>query len=167
MGRAWQRSVLYTAHSTYGGRDRLDVSGEGDHLGSRLSPPEHLRAPLVEAKLRGVVPPDVWDAFERGYRRHLITLLVRSPDDLRAALAPSELTLVCTCAQPDHCHRSVLARLLTKLGAPFGGERPVPYRTVFRSGEFLRPNAAAEDTERASLYPEDYEFPYAPARNRR
>ena len=40
-----------------------------------------------------------------------------------ALLARPEATLLCFCNDPARCHRTVLARLLVKLGATYCGER--------------------------------------------
>jgi len=40
-----------------------------------------------------------------------------------ALLAHAEVTLVCYCNDPAHCHRTLLAGILGKLGADVRGER--------------------------------------------
>lgn len=38
-------------------------------------------------------------------------------------LSQDERTLVCYCTDPNHCHRTLLAGILGKLGAEVKGER--------------------------------------------
>ena len=40
-----------------------------------------------------------------------------------ALLARDKVTLLCFCHDPTHCHRGVLAALLTRCGAVYEGER--------------------------------------------
>jgi len=92
--------AVHTAHISYPGPDRLDVS-------------------------RGVFCPSagphvVLDADE--YVQEMRDLYRRDRGQFDALLQAPRVVLVCSCLRPDRCHRTVLARILTRLGARYYGE---------------------------------------------
>jgi hypothetical protein len=93
--------AVHTAHISYPGPDRLDVS-------------------------RGVFAPwagsHVVLASDDVYVQEMRTLYRRDRGQFDALLEAPRVVLVCHCRRPDLCHRTVLARILTRLGARYYGE---------------------------------------------
>lgn len=137
--------TVHTAQYAYPGGDRLDVTRSGAERalrdgkpaeGEPFAPPRWL---LNIAKgypgalrniPRNIAPPSdpgdvavVWDWYEEQY----IAAMRKSYREHRAAwselLSRTEVTLVCFCADPQKCHRTILARILERLGATYAGER--------------------------------------------
>jgi len=74
-------------------------------------------AALVQAG-RAAADARAWRAFERRYRAEMKRPEARRLLELVAALSRvTELSVGCTCADPERCHRSVLGALLVEHGA--------------------------------------------------
>lgn len=62
--------------------------------------------------------PVRWRRYERIYLKEMAAPAARHLIELLAALSKStDLSVGCYCADPSHCHRSLLARLLDEAGA--------------------------------------------------
>jgi uncharacterized protein YeaO (DUF488 family) len=62
--------------------------------------------------------PARWRRFERIYRREMATPAARHLIELLAAMSKTtDFSVGCYCEDPAHCHRSILADLLTAAGA--------------------------------------------------
>ena len=101
---------VHTAHASYPGPDRLDVSIEAGPFGRVFAPSED-----TEREARWNVYSRLYTAeMRRSYREH------RAEWDL--LLASKRVVLVCSCPDPLRCHRSILAEILRKCGAHDYGE---------------------------------------------
>jgi hypothetical protein len=100
--------TLHTARITYSGSGRLDVTRKA---GSIFAP----SWPLVMAgKAKGwaFYVPRYEAEMRRSYQRHKAEWL--------ALLERERLVLCCYCARPEHCHRTLLAQMLVKVGQAQG-----------------------------------------------
>ena len=67
--------------------------------------------------------PARWRQFERTYRREMAAPAARHLIELLAAMSKtSDFSVGCYCADPTHCHRSILADLLATAGAVFASD---------------------------------------------
>lgn len=67
---------------------------------------------------------DAWTRYVAGYLDEMRASYRANRAAWDALLSRSEVTLCCYCVDPEHCHRTLLARdILPKLGATYGGER--------------------------------------------
>lgn len=110
---------IWTARLTYVGPDRIDVTPDGaDRNPYGLGAPFAPSCRLVRAWTSGKIP---LDEYVRRYTRRLDNI----PAGWWASLAArAEVKLVCYCADPERCHRTVLARILAeRTGGEYMGER--------------------------------------------
>lgn len=67
---------------------------------------------------------EAWTRYVEGYLEEMRASYRASRAAWDALLARPVVTLCCYCTDPEHCHRTLLARdILPKLGATYGGER--------------------------------------------
>jgi uncharacterized protein YeaO (DUF488 family) len=118
--------------------------GEGLRLGTVRRPPRGVRksdfarrdfydvwlpelapsAPVVSWALHDPWTPARWRRYERIYRREMATPAARHLIELLATMSKtSDFAVGCYCADPTHCHRSILAELLAGAGAVVEGMR--------------------------------------------
>lgn len=101
------RLAVYTAHASYPGPDRLDVS---------LAP----WAPVIR---HDVWHRDVpWPEYADAYTEQMRGMYRRDKGKFDGLLQGKRVVLTCWCLRPDRCHRTVLARILTRLDACYYGE---------------------------------------------
>lgn len=92
----------------YGRRDFYDV------WLPELSP----SAPLISWLLSESITPKRWTAFERRYRHEMGQPEAKRIIDLLAALSnQTNFSVGCYCEDENHCHRSLLKKLLIEHGA--------------------------------------------------
>lgn len=115
--------AVHTARITYAGPDRLDVTRKsGDPT---FAPSWQILGPvLTMRKLYGATGVlQVWPRYVEDYTAEMrISYRINRPA-WDALLARDSATLVCYCVDPVHCHRTVLAEILGKLGSTVRGER--------------------------------------------
>lgn len=92
---------VHTAHISYPGPDRLDVS-------------QGVFAPLAGSH--------VVLASDEVYLQEMRQLYRRDRGQFEALLQAPRVVLCCYCTDPATCHRTVLARILVRLGARHYGE---------------------------------------------
>lgn len=63
-----------------------------------------------------------WLVYRERYLERLRQSYVLQRSCWDKLLARERAVVVCYCAEPERCHRSVLAEVLVKLGAQYGGE---------------------------------------------
>ena len=114
------------------------VAGEGLRLGTVRRPPRGVRktdfarrdfydvwlpelapsAQVVSWALADPWTPARWRRYDRIYRREMATPAARHLIELLATMSKStDFSVGCYCADPTHCHRSILADLLAGAGA--------------------------------------------------
>lgn len=111
--------LVYTAQLRYSGADRLDVTVKGkDPVGKHFAPTWDMVNGWNSGKLT-----------EPEYTTEYMEMMRRSYRDNRMVwdelLSREEVTLCCFCRPGIFCHRILLAGILEKLGAEYGGERPI------------------------------------------
>lgn len=106
--------AVYTARISYAGADRLDVTRKSAGPdGLPFAPSLRILSPMLTA----------WPTYVRAYTAEMRTSYRERRAAWDALLAREEVTLVCYCADPAYCHRTLLAEILGKLGAHVDGER--------------------------------------------
>lgn len=119
--------TVHTARVSYRGPDRLDVTRKSaGPNGLPFAPSWRILGPML--RLRGDEGPlaigAAWPKYVADYTAEMRRSYVEQRPAWDRLLARPEVTLVCYCTDPAHCHRTVLAGLLVKLGATSMGERP-------------------------------------------
>ena len=116
--------------------------GEGLRIGTVRRPPRGVRkeeyskrdyfdlwlpelapsAPLVSFALSQPFTPKRWTTYERRYRQEMLKPAAQHLIQLLAALSKhTNFSIGCYCEDENHCHRSILKRLLTDQGAVVTG----------------------------------------------
>lgn len=146
-----RRLVVWTARVSYGGTDRLDITRKsGGEEGAPFAPSallfERMRSAREEAK---ALPSEeaqrllgrAWTLYETDFIAEMRVSFGIHERSWRASehaayargarahapawkklLARESATLVCFCTDPLRCHRTLVARVLGKLGADVRGE---------------------------------------------
>lgn len=113
--------VVHTAHRSYRGKDRLDITLTAQDPAGRFFAPEVAAFREYRALvLTGQLTLDAWDTYETKYRAHMDTVAAVHWERLHARRL---VTLVCFCQGARFCHRRVLAEILVAKGALYRGER--------------------------------------------
>ena len=131
--------TVYTARVSYGGADRLDVTRKsagpdgivfapswailGPALKAREVAEWLLKASLWEREAAERIEREAWEAYVPAYLAEMRESWRANRHAWRALLSRESVTLVCYCADPARCHRTLLAGILAKLGSNDAGER--------------------------------------------
>lgn len=115
---------VYTARVSYSGPDRLDITRQSAGPdGLPFAPSWQILRPMIALRRAGGDALAAWPKYVEDYTAEMRT----SYRERRAAwdvlLARTGVTLVCYCVDAAHCHRTLLAEILAKLGARLCGER--------------------------------------------
>lgn len=112
---------VYTSRVTYAGPDRLDVTRKsGDPT---FAPSWEILRPMIALRRAGGDELDAWPRYVADYTAEMRTSYRSQRAAWDALLSRDEITLCCYCTDAQHCHRTVLAEILGKLGAVVRGER--------------------------------------------
>ena len=104
---------VFTARIDYPGPHRLDITRKSGNTAFAPS------WDIVLAAKRGLLPwPDYVDEYTAQMRRSYRERRA----EWEALLGGQRVVLVCFCKDPAMCHRTILARILTRLGARYYGE---------------------------------------------
>jgi hypothetical protein len=118
--------VVYTAHRSYAGRDRLDITIQQQDPEGRLFAPERTAFREYSAlKQAGLLTLEAWDAYETKYRAHMEKVAAEHWERL---FSREIVTLVCFCQEASFCHRRLLAEMLVARGGVYRGERRIVRR---------------------------------------
>jgi uncharacterized protein DUF488 len=115
---------VYTARISYSGPDRLDITRKSAGPdGLPFAPSWRILGTVLRLRRREQPVASYWPKYVADYTAEMRA----SYRDQRPAwdrlLARDEVTLCCYCTDAVHCHRTVLAEILSKLGAAVCGER--------------------------------------------
>ncbi len=116
-------NLVYTARITYAGPDRLDVTRKTGTHGRAFAPSWRLLGPILAARNRGESIEPLWPAYVDGYTAEMRRSYRGSYPAWGWLIEQREVTLLCYCTDPTHCHRTLLAEILSKFGAKVCGER--------------------------------------------
>lgn len=117
---------VYTARMSYRGPDRLDITRKSAGVdGLAFAPSGRILWPMkqLEWSQGPAAVAEAWPGYVEAYTAEMRTSYRADRAAWDVLLARPEVTLVCYCRDPAHCHRSVLADILGKLGAVVRGER--------------------------------------------
>lgn len=108
--------VVHTARISSRDPDRFDVTrASGGPAGEPFAP----SASLLSAGKSGRM---AWEDYARHYTAEMRESYRRNPVAWDGLRTRPRVVLVCFCVDPGLCHRSVLAGILSKLGAEVRGE---------------------------------------------
>lgn len=93
----------------------LAAAASEEATGGRLSAEDRSQG-------RRVVSEPVWIDYAAKYLAEMRVSYRLNSEAWRALLARERIVLVCYCTDPEHCHRTLLAGILGKLGADVRGE---------------------------------------------
>lgn len=121
---ATRSTRVYAARVDYIGLDRLDVTRKSAGLaGLPFAPSWRILGPMIALRRSGGDERAAWPGYAADYTAEMRASFRASRPAWDALLARDEVTLVCYCADPAFCHRTLLAEILSKLGAKPCGER--------------------------------------------
>lgn len=116
--------AVYTARVTYAGPDRLDVTRKSAGPdGTAFAPSSKILRPMIALRRAGGDELAAWPRYVEDYTAEMRASYREQRTAWDALLSRAEVTLCCYCTDPAHCHRTVLAEILGKLGATVHGER--------------------------------------------
>jgi len=119
------RSVnVRTARIWYAGADRLDITRKSAGIaGLPFAPSWKILGPMLALRRSGGDELAAWPKYAEAYAEEMRASWRSHRAAWDALLARNEVTLLCYCKDAAHCHRTLLAGLLAKLGATVLGER--------------------------------------------
>jgi hypothetical protein len=117
--------IVYTQRVTYSGPDRLDIArSSAGPDGLPFAPSWTILRPMLNLRRSSEgLTAWAWRKYSAQYTEEMRRSYVSNRAAWDALLARDEVTLLCYCTDPVHCHRTVLAGILAKLGAEVRGER--------------------------------------------
>lgn len=119
-------TLIYTAHISYDGEDRLDITRKSAGAdGMVFAPSWRILLPALRGRDAGL-DAETWPVYVAAYQREMAASQQTLRRAWRALLARPQVTLVCYCQihpRQMHCHRVLLASMLEVQGARYQGER--------------------------------------------
>ena len=117
-------TTVHTARVTYSGPDRLDITrASGGPEGLPFAPSWRILRPMIALRRARGDELAAWPQYVDDYTAEMRESYRTRRPAWDALLARDEVTLVCYCTVAARCHRTVLAGILSKLGATVRGER--------------------------------------------
>jgi uncharacterized protein YeaO (DUF488 family) len=110
--------MVWTARLGYRGDDGLNVTRKSGV--ATFAPSWRILGPSLQAGREG---RDVWDWYVTAYTEEMRTSYRDERAVWDALMRRDKVTLMCYCKSPAHCHRTILAGILGKLGGQVRGER--------------------------------------------
>jgi len=110
---------FYTAHHSYKGDDRIDITVKGQHpIGKIFAPTWDMVMGLKEERI-------TWLEYCEKYADLMVKSLEEKPVEWISVIkyAKHPMTFVCFCKELKACHRWLLAGILQQRGAEYLGER--------------------------------------------
>ena len=114
-------TTVHTDRIFYAGADRLDITRKSGN--PTFAPSWRILRPMIDARRHGPSWVWLWPQYVKDYTAEMRISYRENRAVWDALLARDEVTLVCYCIDPKHCHRTVLAEILGKLGATVRWER--------------------------------------------
>ncbi len=120
---------VFTARVNYRGSDAFDVTRGGamraaskglPFLGEPFAPSRKILTRALDQQKTG---EEDWAEYEQLYLGELRATYRTNRGAFELLLKRNVVTLLCYCTDAERCHRTVLAKVLVKLGAIYGGER--------------------------------------------
>lgn len=118
--------LIHTAHISYVGEDRLDITRRSAGAdGIAFAPSWRILLPALRGRNAGL-EEQMWPTYVTAYQREMEISYNMMRRAWQALLARPSVTLICYCqVHPEqmHCHRVLLAEMLEARGAQYQGER--------------------------------------------
>jgi uncharacterized protein YeaO (DUF488 family) len=116
---------VWTARISTRDPDALNVTRKsGDKT---FAPSWALLGPMVDIRRSGkVATEEQWKDYAKAYIKEMFASRARHPEEWARLLGRSRVVLTCYCTNPKRCHRTILGRILERLGATFWGELEGP-----------------------------------------
>ncbi|MHB2019676.1 MAG: DUF488 family protein, N3 subclade [Candidatus Xenobia bacterium] len=134
--------TVYTAPIHYPGPDRLDVTrAHRDPVGVVFAPSWE----LLECHHPKMGDGNWW-LYSTEYQKEMRESYRQRRATWGNLLTRTSATLVCLCADPKRCHRTLLADILVKCGAEYHGERqrrPLPALLTWREDGWAEHRASS------------------------
>ena len=107
---------IWTAQYRYSGPDRLDITAKSkDPLSKYFAPTWDL---VLRYKNKSISEEE----YTEEYLELMRNVYRKFPNVWRQLLSRKRVVLVCFCRPNTFCHRTLLAKILEKLGATYKGE---------------------------------------------
>lgn len=138
------RLVVHTARVGTEDPDRLDVTRKSaDAIGVVFAPSWKILKPALEARTEAVcferdcqsfeakqIMARAWELYVPLYKEEMRHSYRRNRAQWNALLARERVVLLCYCVDAKECHRTLLAEILSKLGADVRGELESPQKAI-------------------------------------
>lgn len=111
---------VYTAFASYRAGDKLDISRKSG--ADAFAPSWALLNPFLMLRKGMGLTEAHWDKYTERYTQEMRYSYLKNRESWEELLARQVVTLTCYCIKAEQCHRSLLGRILEKLGAKFIGE---------------------------------------------
>jgi hypothetical protein len=112
---------VWTARVSTRDPDVFDVTRKTGHFA--FAPSWALLCPLLDDRRRGVpLSRDRWKAYVEGYLAEMTASYRERRAEWSTLLSRKRVVLTCYCSDERRCHRTVLAKILERLGANYRGE---------------------------------------------
>jgi uncharacterized protein YeaO (DUF488 family) len=113
--------VVWTARISTKDPDAVDVTRK---TGNPVFAPSWkiLKPILAHRRIGQEVSNEEWKEYARRYFEEMRVSSRENPVAWKELMARERVVLTCYCVEPTRCHRTLLGRLLEKLGAKFAGE---------------------------------------------
>lgn len=159
---------VFTARISSRDPDRLDITRKsGGHDGIAFAPSWSILSPALSARAKVIalrlapgspmhedadrIEAEAWSAYVPAYVSEMRVSYRRDRATWDALLARERAVLACYCVDPAHCHRTILAGILGKLGAVVGGEvAPGPVSGLLPAGGARASSTGEERRARAA-----------------
>lgn len=114
--------LVRTARVSYRGPDALDVTRKSAKPRDiTFAPSWRILRPALDARSNGHLE-EAWPGYVADYTHEMRQSYRENRERWEELLARETVTLCCYCSDPLHCHRTLLAGFLVKLGARYEGE---------------------------------------------
>ena len=110
---------FYTAHISYGGSDKIDITVKGqDKIGHIFAPTWDMVMDYKNGKIE-------WIHYEWQFHKRMFQSYYKNRTQWDSMLTYDKgpLTFTCYCPVHTRCHRSLVAEILQWMGAKYLGEK--------------------------------------------
>lgn len=112
---------VWTARVSSKDPDAFDITRKTGH--DAFAPSWLILTPMIDRRRNGHETTEAqWKEYAAAYYKEMQVSRAANVETWKALLARPRVVLTCYCTNHLRCHRTLLARLLEKLGASFEGE---------------------------------------------
>ncbi len=115
---------IWTARISTRDPDRFDITRKsGGPAGEPFAPSWKILRPALDARKQGVEDHDkAWAVYVPAYYAEMRVSYKTQRSTWESLLLRPRVVLCCYCTDSTHCHRTLLANILSKFGATTKGE---------------------------------------------